>query len=100
MSSIVSTDSRVASFCHGAFSNHSRRRVLSQIGAVEGDGSSTDVDASTGRETRSHSRRSVRTLFGDQRIALVRYNLRRAFAFGILLCLMKQKINEWPDTSF
>lgn len=102
MSSIFSTDSRVASLCHGMFSSHSKRRVLSQIGAViaEGDGSSTDVVASTGRETRSHSSRNVCTLFGDQRIALVRYNLRSAFAFGILLYFMKQRINEWPNSSF
>lgn len=94
--SIVSSLDRVISFCHGAFSSHSRRRVLSQIGAVvaDGDGSNTDVNAFSGRETRSHNRRSVRTLFGDQRIAFVRYNLRRAFALGILLCIIKQRISE------
>lgn len=89
-------DNRVVSFCHGIFSSHSRRRVLSQIGAVivVGDGSSTEVVASIGRETRSQSCRNVYTLFCDQRIALVRYNLRRAFAFGILLYFIKQRINE------
>ena len=98
--SMISTKNRIANFCHGAFNNHSRRRVRSHIGPVVGDGSKTDVDASFGRETRSHNCRSVRTLFIDQRIVLIRYNLRRAFVFGILLCLMKQRINEWPNSSF
>ena len=48
MSSIISMDNRIASFCHvwsGMFSSHSRRHVLSQIGVIiiEGDESSTDV---------------------------------------------------------